>query len=44
VTLGVPAMGGLAGATITAQSLCLTLANNANLLTSNGAQGTIDAN
>jgi hypothetical protein len=44
VMLPIPSVAGLAGAMVRAQSLCLTMSNAANLLTSNGNGGTIDAN
>ncbi|MFK7743188.1 MAG: hypothetical protein AB8H80_22930 [Planctomycetota bacterium] len=40
-TLPIPATPGLAGLSLVAQSVCLTLTNNANLLTSNGVEGVI---
>lgn len=41
VSIAIPSTPSLAGAVLTGQSICLTLANNANLLTSNGIEGTI---
>jgi len=40
-SLPIPANSALIGSVITAQSICLTLTNGSNLLTSNGLQGNL---
>ena len=40
-TLAIPANPALQGGTLTAQSVCLTMLNAANLLVSNGLEGVI---
>lgn len=41
VSISIPQNAALIGSVLTAQSVCLTLANSANLLTSNGVMGTL---
>ena len=40
-TLAIPPNPALQGGVLTAQSVCLTLQNSANLLVSNGLEGTL---